>query len=105
MVFDGMKATTPQKYELENPYRHQNDLPLYNHTHHFSSYPGGHTWEEEHRIHDLPYGYEVGDDPFQIEGQREYPYLMILLVIVSLPHFMHSHFTFNRKKISEVFYH
>jgi hypothetical protein len=33
--------------------------------HPFSSYAGSHTWEEEANIHDEPYGYEIGDDPFE----------------------------------------
>lgn len=38
------------------------------HTHAFSSYAGGHSFEEEHNVHDLPYGYELGDDPFEPSG-------------------------------------
>ena len=34
----------------------------YSHQQFFSGYPGGHSWEEEHNIHDEPYGYELGDD-------------------------------------------
>mgnify|MGYP001166983553 CR=1 FL=1 len=31
----------------------------------FSSYAHGHNFEEEANVHDLPYGYELGDDPFE----------------------------------------
>jgi hypothetical protein len=30
--------------------------------HPFSGYAHAHSWEEEHNIHDEPYGYELGDD-------------------------------------------
>lgn len=29
LVFNGLKPTTPVTIALENPYRHQNDKPLY----------------------------------------------------------------------------
>ena len=39
-----------------------------------SGYAFGHTWEEEHNIHDEPYGYEFGDDV-------PYSLLIILLAL------------------------
>lgn len=71
----------------------------------FSGYPDGHTWEEEGNIHDLPYGYELGDDPFEPQGMGDYPYLLIFVGIISFCHFTHSHFRFDRRKIGEVLYH
>ena len=29
IAFNGLRATTPNVLELDNPYRHHNDLPLY----------------------------------------------------------------------------
>lgn len=35
---------------------------MYSHQHPFSGYAHGHSLEEEHNVHDEPYGYENGDD-------------------------------------------
>ena len=78
---------------------------LYSHQHIFSAYAGGHSFEEEHNVHDKPYGYELGDDPFEAQGQADYPWLLIFVGIVSFVHFSHAHFRFDRRKIGEVFYH
>lgn len=75
------------------------------HIHIFSSYAGGHDWEDEANIHDIPYGYELGDDPFENQGQLDYPYLILFFAIVIFTHFCHAHFRFDRRKIGEVFYH
>ena len=71
----------------------------------FSSYAHGHNFEEEANVHDLPYGYELGDDPFEAQGQGDYPWLLIFVGIIGGVHFMHAHFRFDRRKIGEVFYH
>lgn len=105
MVFDGLRPTANLTHEVTNNYRHQNDLPLYNHVHPFSSYAGGHTWEEEHNIHDLPYGYEVGDDPFDATGNGDYPYLLIFVAAIAFVHFSHAHFYFHKRHTGEVLYH
>ena len=81
------------------------DSSLYSHQQIFSSYAGAHPFEEEHNIHDLPYGYELGDDPFEPQGQADYPWLLIFIGIISFVHFSHSHLRFDRKKTGEVLYH
>lgn len=78
---------------------------MHSHIHIFSSYAGGHDWEDEANIHDIPYGYELGDDPFENQGQLDYPYLILFFAIVGFTHFCHAHFRFDRRKIGEVFYH
>jgi hypothetical protein len=75
------------------------------HQHIFTSYSHGHTWEEEHNIHDEPYGYELGDDPFEPQGQGDYAYLLLLVGGIAFVHFTHAHFKFDRRKIGEVLYH
>merc|ERR1739844_627467 len=105
MVFDGMKPTANATHELVNQFRHQNDLPLYNHMHNFSGYGGAHSFEEEHNVHDMPYGYETGEDPFQPEGQGEYPYLIIFVAMIAFVHFSHAHLYFHRRHLGEVLYH
>ena len=105
LAFNGMRATSNQMISLDNHYRHQNNEGLLNHVHVFSSYAHGHTFEEELSIHDEPYGYATGDDPFDPHGQGDYVYLVIFSMGVSFIHFAHSHFRFDRRKIGEVFYH
>jgi len=80
-------------------------LTLSSHQHIFSSYSHGHSWEEEHNIHDKPYGYELGDDPFEPQGQADYPYLILFCGIYAFVHFSHCHFRFDKRKTAEVFYH
>ena len=36
----------------------------FRHMHPTSGYAFAHTWQEEHNIHDEPYGYEFGEDVF-----------------------------------------
>lgn len=78
---------------------------LFSHHMTFTSYSHGHQWHEEHNIHDLPYGYEIHDDPFEPQGQGDYPYLLIFCGVIGFCHFAHSHFKFDRRKIGEVLYH
>ena len=40
-------------------------IKYFSHQQIFSSYAHGHNFEEEANVHDLPYGYELGDDPFE----------------------------------------
>ena len=73
--------------------------------HNFSGYGGAHSFEEEHNVHDLPYGYETGEDPFMAEGQGDYPYLILFAAIIAFIHFSHAHLYFHRRHIGEVLYH
>ena len=73
--------------------------------HIFSSYAGGHTWEHEPNIHNEPYGYELGDDPFENQGQLDYPALIIFFAIATFTFCMEAHFRYDRRKLGEVFYH
>ena len=105
VAFTGMQATSPTMIELDNPYRHLKDLPLNHHQHIFSAYPGGHDFEEETRIHDEPYGYELGDDPFDPNGNGDYPALLLFVGIISFVHFSWAHFRFDKRRMGEVLYH
>ena len=104
MMLDGLKPSAPVVIGLENTWRHHNDVKLSNHQHIFNGYAGGHTFEEEHHLHDEPFGYEMGDDPFAPQGD-EYPWWIIFAGGVAMIHFTHSHFKFDRRKIGEVLYH
>ena len=55
-------------------------------------------------MHDEPYGYEFGDDPFHTTSD-EYPWLLIFVGGIGLIHFTHAHFKFDRRKVGEVLYH
>ena len=63
------------------------------------------TFEEDPKIHNEPYGYELGDDPFEEQGQGDYPWLLLFVGIISFVHFTHAHFRFDRRKQGEVLYH
>ena len=105
LVFNGLKGTAPATLVVENPYRHHNDLPLLHHGHVFSAYAGAMTFEEDPKLHDEPYGYELGDDPFEEQGAGDYPWLLLFVGIICFVHFSHAHFRFDRRKIGEVLYH
>ena len=68
-------------------------------------FPGGHQYKDEPRISDEPFGYEVGDDPFETQGQSDYPAVIILFAILSFVHFIHSHFKMDNLKVGEILYH
>ena len=105
VAFTGMQATSATMIEIDNPYRHLNDLPMHHHQHIFSAYPGGHTFEEETRVHDEPYGYELGDDPFDPHGNGDYPALIVLAGIFAFAHLTWAHFRFDNRRTGEVLYH
>ncbi|MFN9979082.1 MAG: hypothetical protein ACK53Y_04170, partial [bacterium] len=105
LFFNGLKATAPATIVVENPYRHHNDLPLINHGHYFSGYAFAMTFEEDPKVHDEPYGYELGDDPFEEQGQGDYPWMLLFAGIICFTHFCHAHFRFDRRKTGEVLYH
>lgn len=105
IAFEGLKATSATVCQIDNPYRHLNDLPLHHHQHIFSAYAGGHDFEEETRIHDEPYGYELGDDPFDPLGNGDYPMLIVFTAIIGFAHLSWSHFRFDRRRHGEVLYH
>ena len=105
LFFDGLKGTAPTTIVLENPYRHHNDLPLLHHGHVFSGYAFAQTFEEDPKLHDEPYGYELGDDPFEEQGQGDYPWLIVFASVIVFVHFCHAHFRFDRRKVGEVLYH
>lgn len=80
-------------------------INYFSHVHIFSSYAGGHTWEHEPNIHTEPYGYELGDDPFETQGQLDYPYMILFFAIISFTFFCQANLRYDRRKLGEVFYH
>ena len=71
----------------------------------FSPYSHANRIVNEPNTHDEPYGYEVGDDPFDTHGHGDYPYLLIYFSVVSFTTLMAFHFRFDNRKLSEVLYH
>jgi len=59
----------------------------------------------EPNTHDEPYGYEFGDDPFDTHGHGEMPYLLLFAGMTAFVTILTSHFRFDKRKTSEVFYH
>ena len=59
----------------------------------------------EANTHDEPYGYELGDDPFDTHGHGDMPYLMLYMGIIAFTTTLAFHFRFDRRKTSEVLYH
>ena len=53
----------------------------------------------------MPYGYELGDDPFDASGSGDYPLLILFVAGIAFVHFAHAHFNFHRRYIGEVLYH
>mmetsp|Transcript_41175 Transcript_41175/g.30278 ORF Transcript_41175/g.30278 Transcript_41175/m.30278 type:complete len:94 (-) Transcript_41175:36-317(-) len=71
----------------------------------FSGYMFAHKITEEHNTHDEPYGYELGDDPFEAQGQGDYPMILLFFATVGIAHYLHAHFRFDNRKVAETFYH
>ena len=63
------------------------------------------TFEEDPKVHDEPYGYEVGDDPFEEQGAGDYPWLLLFIAFITFAHFSNAHFRFDNRKTGEVLYH
>ena len=59
----------------------------------------------EANTHDEPYGYELGDDPFETHGHGDLPYLYLFFGIVAFTHTVLFHFRFDKRKTGEVYYH
>ena len=59
----------------------------------------------EPNTHDEPYGYELGDDPFDGHGHGDWPFMMLYFGITAFVTTLAFHFRFDKRKTSEVFYH
>ena len=59
----------------------------------------------EPNTHDEPYGYELGDDPFDAHGHGDMPFIMLYFGIIAFTTTLAFHFRFDRRKFSEVLYH
>lgn len=96
-----MKPTTYAVERLENPFKHLNDLSMFNSEHIVSGHHGGHLTHEEELVHDEPYGYIRGDDPYEPHGRADQPLLFLALGFIIFIHFTYTHFNFSREKISQ----
>lgn len=105
MVLTGMKASTPYILEIKNDYKHLNGLPFFHHQQFVSQHHGGVLYEDEKNTHDLPFGYEIGDDPFDPQGKADYPIFLIVIAAFVFIHFNWGHFRFDDRKVGEVLYH
>ena len=71
----------------------------------FSPYSHANLIVNEANTHDEPYGYEIGDDPFDTQGHGDMPYLYAFFGIIFFTHTVLFHFRFDKRKTAEVFYH
>ena len=78
---------------------------LYSHEYIFSPYSHANLIVNEPNTHDEPFGYELGDDPFDTHGHGEMPYLVLFCAVVGFAHLAAFHFRFDNRKLSETFYH
>lgn len=102
---NGIKPAAPSVVALENPFKHLNDMSLFNSEHIFSGHIGGHTTWEEELTHDEPYGYVRHDDPFEPHGKLDAPLIFLLLGGFIFIHFNFVHFNFLKSKPSTVWMH
>lgn len=77
----------------------------YSHEYIFSPYSHASLIVNEPNTHDEPYGYELGDDPFDAHGHGDMPYMMLFVGLTSFITTLAFHFRFDKRKTSEVFYH
>jgi hypothetical protein len=56
-------------------------------------------------VHDLPYGYETGDDPFDPQGKWDYTLYLAFFSAWAMIHACYSHFRFTRGRVGEDLYH
>ena len=77
----------------------------FSHEYIFSPYSHAKLIVDEPNTHDEPYGYELGDDPFETHGHGDLPYLIMFVGVIAFTHTWMFHFRFDRRKTSEVFYH
>ena len=78
---------------------------MLHHEYIFSPYAHANLIVDEPNTHDEPFGYELGDDPFDTHGHGDWPYLLIYGGAIAFTSILAFHFRFDRRKTSEVFYH
>ena len=101
----GLKPTKLAVDRFDNPFKHLNDMNMFNSEIIVSSHAGGHLTHEEELLHDEPYGYIRGDDPYEAHGRADQPLLYMAMGIVMFIHFTYTHFNFSREKQSQVHLH
>ena len=105
VVFNSLPATSNTTVAVDNEFAHLNGLSMFHHEYIFSPYSHANLIVNEPNTHDEPYGYELGDDPFDTHGHGDLPYLYLLAGIIGFTTTMAFHFRFDNRKLSEVFYH
>ena len=78
---------------------------MFSHEYIFSPYSHANLIVDEPNTHDEPYGYEIGDDPFDAHGHGDYPFMVIFAGIITFCTTIAFHFRFDNRKLSEVLYH
>lgn len=92
-------------FEKYNCFETTNLIVLHSHEYIFSPYAHAKLIVDEPNTHDEPFGYELGDDPFDTHGHGDMPYLMLMTGIMTFTSVWAFHFRFDKRKTSEVFYH
>ena len=105
VAFNNMPGTSNTVIAVDNEFAHLNDLSMFHHEYIFSPYSHANLIVNEPNTHDEPYGYELGDDPFDTHGHGDKPYIYIFVGIVAFTTMMTVHWRFDNRKLSEVFYH
>ena len=78
---------------------------FYSHEYIFSPYSHAQLIVNEPHTHDEPFGYALGDDPFDSHGHGDMPFLMLFMGTIAFTSVAAYHFRFDKRKISEVLYH
>ncbi len=71
----------------------------------FSPYSHANLIVNEPNTHDEPYGYELGDDPFETHGHGDLPYTIVWAGIFIFSITYIGFFHFDNRRMSEVLYH
>ena len=103
-MLNGLEATTPTDSKLVNAYAHLNDLPIFHSENYFSSYAFAHQTKDD-PVHDLPYGYEMGDDPFDTQGRADYYIYLMFFGGWALLHTLYCHVRFVKGRVGEDLFH
>ena len=77
------------------------------HSHEYTASPYAHAKliVDEPNTHDEPFGYEIGDDPYDTMGHGDLPLMYLFCGIILFCHVVSAHFRFDNRKFSEVLYH
>eukprot|EP00826_Nyctotherus_ovalis_P009625 TRINITY_DN12546_c0_g4_i1.p1 TRINITY_DN12546_c0_g4~~TRINITY_DN12546_c0_g4_i1.p1 ORF type:complete len:202 (+),score=51.82 TRINITY_DN12546_c0_g4_i1:192-797(+) len=80
----GLKGKPERVNTFENSYMHLKDLSLLHSEHMFSSSGHMNRIEDEEYMHEQPYGYLVGDDPFERNTTHNLHGMKVLLIYLAV---------------------